>query len=596
MIQASKKTLLYDPAIGDNNLRSLVLGAIAAAEVDVIDFAAGGDVSRELGIPLLHGMDDIEVTSASLSLRSGRKDLEVQFTPKEPADKNGIILLLSQPARLRKIDLSYTLPAEARVVVRIATPQGSGFAVGPPIFAFPFFNQPQADSMYGPVLAGMAVQDFGSRHVLTLPSVLGSAWLIQLGKGDSADKLAPVSPAVTPTINSVTISALPNNLTVSLNSDGADVSLWNHPALLLSESGVQQVSFLPLAQKHMAKALKSAGPGAVTLPVPLKFHSDTDCSVEVTEKKVEARYVVTPAAAQPPVVQMRGDWTDFKLEAPAGLRIADSTMRITAKLLGRELNGGSPDPPHSPPGAGLRVNTNLSAAVALPFLPPSGTAPGSLLPLMSVRLYLGVLEDAEAVVELRNDAASAPGAIAGPLVSKKLSKGFSGWAEFELQKPLPVSSGGAPLWVSLRANQGELLWFTGDGDDESPPRISGDGRKSWGIPDPLITSIGRPLTQLFHAVEAPPPPLVQVRGPESILVSNLLTGSVPVVGDPLKPPKEYLSDGVALPAAMLSRLASAAGQGRVGTTFKLFSRSALDLQIEVLKLFYDPFDSGQGGA
>lgn len=594
MIRAAK-SLFYDSAIGLVHLQNLVARAVVAPDVDILDFPseAGGDAARELGIPLLPGMDEIEVTEAELSLRAGQKDLDIAFTSTEASDQNGIFLSLSQPARLRKVDLSYTLPNKGRVVVRTATRQGSSFVAGPPIFAHPPFSQPQANSMYGPVLSGMSVDDFGSRKVLTLPGVLGNAWLIQIGTGDSADKLTPVAPAIKPVVNKVTIAALPTNLSVSLISDGAEVVLWSNPGLLRPESGVQKVSFLPLAQKELAKALMKANSAAagITLPLRLKFHSDSGCALEVSEKILKARYVVKPAGSETVSLELRGDWVDLELKTTPGLRIEDSSLRLTTKLLGRELNGGSRVPPFNASASGLKVNQDLSVAVSRPFLPVPPAQPGALLALVGVRLYLGALSVAEAVMELRNDVASEPGPVLGPPLVRQLERGFSGWVEFELQEPLMVSSGQAPLWIALRANQGELFWFSDTAlAGEVAPRVSNDGRRTWAVPGPVLTSLGTPLAQLFHAVADPlPAPIIEVRIKEGQLARNLLTNPAS------KPPRQYLSEGIQLPTAMLSRLAPAAGPGQVKSNFKLFSSSVLDLKVEELKLFYDPFQT-PGGA
>ena len=119
--------------------------------------------------------------------------------------------------------------------------------------------------------------------------------------------------------------------------------------------------------------------------------------------------------------------------------------------------------------------------------------------------------------------------------------------------------------------------------------MSANRGKTWAIPDPTLASVGDPLAQLFHAVSDPPAPIIQVRDARGILSANLLANPAS------QPPKQYVSDGVALPGAVPSRLASALAQGRVSTRLKIFSRSALDLRFEGLQLFYDPF-SAQGGA
>lgn len=583
---SASRALFYDPAIEPRQLLRLTAGATAIAPVDTLEFAdeQGGDLARELGLPLLPGMDEIRLDRAELQLRAGQKDLDVRFTLGQPSDGNGTFFSLSKPARLRKVDISYTLPpgvtGTVRTVLRTATPQGSGFVAGPPIYADPPFPAP--GPMYPAVLAGMSVGDHDSHKTLNLPSVLGSAWMIQIATGDSIDKLAPV--AVMPTINGVTIAALPTDLTVALAAEG--LTLWSHPGLLLPEVGDQSVSFLPMAQKHLAKALKesASAQGMVTLSVPLKFHSATGCVVEVSSKRLEGRYVVKPMTTDPYILQLRGAWAKLTLEAPAGLPIQSSSMRITAKLLGRDLNAGSPDPPLSDPSIGFRVNQQQSIAVARRFLPLADSAVGSMLPLVSMRLYLGAIEAAEAVLEVHNDAATAPGAMTGKPIVRQLTKGASGWVEFELQKPLPVSAGQAPLWIVLRANKGEVLWFA-DQPGAFPPRMSTDRGKTWGIPDPTLGAVGDPLAQLFHTVGNPPAPVIEVRDATGILSANLLANAT------AKPPRQYLSDGVSFPDTVLSRLASASGQGRVATTFQVFSRTALDLRFEVPQLLYDPFRS-----
>ena len=96
------------------------------------------------------------------------------------------------------------------------------------------------------------------------------------------------------------------------------------------------------------------GSGA-TLTVPLNFHSDSGCQVEVTDQKLQAEYRV-PLIPDPLNLQLRGGWTPIKVKAPAGRRPMRATADITAKLLGRVLNDASPTPPIDLPGFGMGLD------------------------------------------------------------------------------------------------------------------------------------------------------------------------------------------------------------------------------------------------
>jgi hypothetical protein len=204
------------------------------------------------------------------------------------------------------------------------------------------------------------------------------------------------------------------------------------------------------------------------------------------------------------------------------------------------------------------------------------------LTLASARVLLEVWEDAEAVVELRADTGSAPGAmLAGPLV-RQIEKGFRGWLEFELAEPLTPAADVARVWVCLRGNKGELLWYAGD--EPRASKTSGDKGQTWGEVDPLLAPPEAPLAQLFHATDDPPPaPSVSLRLGEKVLAEDVLAGAARTA------PREFTLEAFALPAAVRDALGAAAGDGRVDLKLNLFSRAALDLSVERMTLFYSPF-------
>ena len=62
--------LFFAKSLSAAQVARLVAGIEEALDVDVVEFTgdAGGDVMRELGVPLLAGMDEIDVAEASFSI------------------------------------------------------------------------------------------------------------------------------------------------------------------------------------------------------------------------------------------------------------------------------------------------------------------------------------------------------------------------------------------------------------------------------------------------------------------------------------------------------------------------------------------------
>ncbi|HSO18708.1 MAG TPA: hypothetical protein VLT88_04585, partial [Desulfosarcina sp.] len=558
-----------------------------------VDFPeeTGGSADQNLAVPFLAGMDDIEVLSARITLGAVSRDLEIENYTVTANGDAGAFLSLPLPARLKKIEIAYTLPqgtdaANVRVVLRGATPAGNGFSPGVPLFAIPDFGK--SGPMYDRVLGGMSVTALGGdRQLIGLPGVLGAAWLIQLAFGDDPTELAPLN--VVPAVRRVTLDAAPRNLSVALTSGGDEILLWNNPETLFPDAGIQEVSFTPLAQRHLTSALESAAVGDVTLPVPLRFTCDTGGAIQVVETDLKARYLVRPLGTEPVTLRLGGDTTPLTLAAPAGRIPESSRLRMRAKLLGRELNGASPEPSGIPPSTGLRVRTDRFVAAAAAVAPLAGSAPGSVLDLAAVRLYLAAPSDADAVLEIRSDVAANPGPIAAPPVVRQVKAGFCGWLEFAPAKPLTVAAGLAPLWLALRSNRGDILWFAG-ADAGGAGRISVDKGETWGQAEPLLTPAGGLLAQLFHVVPPPlPAPVIRLRKGAVTLKENLLAASVKTAEN------EYVLEASSLPPGVHNLLAAGTGTERVDTELHLFSRSVLDLTLENLVIRYDPFQTPVSG-
>jgi hypothetical protein len=580
--------LFYPTTIAKAQLVSLVHGLADPADLglDVLTFGEPpAPLDRELAVPLLGGMDEIEVTEARLRLRARARTQDITawstVMTTGPADR-GVVLALQAPARLRKVVIDAPAFPDGKplehlhVVVRPATPKaGGGFTFGPPSFAAPPFALPSP--MYGPILGGLTVTDLaGGRQRLELPATAGTAWLLQHATGTDAASLAPVR--FTTVVRTVTIDAVPSDVEVVLAADGEEdeVVLWSHPGALLPDIGEQDISFAPLAQRHLSARLASAG-AAPTLPVSLSVRSATTGDLIVAQSALSARYRVKPLAAEPLTLALPGGWSDLALRAPAGLRALAGTLQAGVRHLGRELNGGSPDPPRALPDAGLRADANRWAAVAVAV---EGTAP-----LVSAQVLLAVPAATEAVVELRAGGAGAPGpALAAPVVAQ-LEPGPPAWIEFELATPLAAPG---EVWLVVRATRGSVRWFAG-GDAGDASRISLDRGATWGAPEPSLTPAGAPLALLYHRLDGELPlPQVHLELAGAQVSADLLAGAARTG------PASFTLTSLAVPDPVLAALRAAPGSPgeRFETTLTLFSRAVAELTLSGAALTYDPYGHG----
>lgn len=575
--------LFYPPALTLQERVGLVIGQALDAALDVIDFPepAPRAAERELAVPFLPGMDGIEVTDARLSLRARAKIADTEAYAATENAAQGVFLTLPEPTRLRKVEIRYDAGAPApgvvhRVVLRAATPSGTSLQAGPPLYAAPPFDPP--GPMFPHVLGGMTLSELGQqRRLLTLPHLLGAAWLIQVATGNSPGELAPLN--VVPEIRRVALNWAPRQLSVVLLGSGGEIPLWSNPEALSAEAGAQDVSFTALAQKELEAALvaqREAGDEAVTLPLRLRFDAGSAGAIEITERVLAAAYVVRPLQAAPAVVRLEGTAVPLAFRVPAGLTPASSRLQLTVKHLGRELNAGSPQSLPEATVSGSRVTQARRVASAVPL---AARPDGSALQIASVRLLLGAERASEAVLELCGDVAGLPGARLGPPIVRQLEPCEREWHEFELGRPLDVEAGAAPLWLVLRVNKGELLWFA-SAEAAGPTLLSGDGGQAWETPAARLFSGQRLIAQVFDRVERPATPTLRLQRGAAVLVS-----SIPLTRAQSSD-VEWSAD-VALPAS--AHALFAATQGGREALLALQSTSALSVSIVSCVLRYDPF-------
>lgn len=541
------------------------LPAVSAIPFDT----PGAVVERELGIPFAAGMDDIAVDTAQFELRAGSRIENATLTANKQFGDGAVLIDLGTEGRLTEIELtadSFWPPnANCRLVVRAATKQGSGYAAGAPLIAEPGFG----GGMFGTLLGGMTVTQ---RKVRFAP-ITGTAFIVTWARGSSATSLDSLPPPEMQKmgVKRVAVEAVPRDASVTLVAGATEVPVWSQPGPLLPGS-LQSVSFVPAAERLLREQLATGAPPA--LAVTLRFRSASVSKLEITSPVLGATYRAEPAA-QPLRAAIRGSYESVALDAPATRAPSATGLRVTAKYLGRMLNGAYEETSAQPPVSGLRIDTERSVAARAPLSAratsaarpgPSLDARDDTVSLASVRVQLAVLQPSEVALELRADAAGGPAAPLAPQVVRQLDAPFVGWVEMELPVPVPVD---APfVWISLRATKGSVVWCC-DAEEDAAARVSDARLASWTAADALL----RPRVQLFDAVS--PPETIDVRLRDSLAWTLGRTGSV-----------DYSASGATLPQPIRALLAAAQGGGRSTSNFQLFSRAAIDLALADIRLSY----------
>lgn len=585
---ADTKALFYSIDVSKVALANLILGTVEPIGSDMVEFDKedGGEAIRQLALPRLSGMDEVAIDVAQMRIRSVGRPIEISNFSQQPGPGGqGVFLTLPKPGRLLKVEVEYVAPVVTpptpplHLVVRAARKSDVGMQVGVPLFADPDFPPP--GNMFPRALTGMSKTSLGSnRFRLNLPSALGDAWLIQLATGNSAVELTPIATPVT--IRKVTLDAVVSNVSVVLVTPTAEVTLWANPQIFLPSNELEDISFTPLAQKELTAALKATSDDELTLPLTIKFRSDTGGALAIVSKTLQGRYLVNTLNPLPASLNLAGGRVPLVLSAPAGLTPESAQFRLVAKLKGWELNNASSEPPVATPSAGLRVTQNTRVAQQVQF---EGT-----LPLATVRLLLACEGAAEAILELHEDANGGPGALLVDPLVKQLDPGLRDWVDFELKTPLSFAVDSTTLWVTLHVTKGEVFWFASE--TTASALISTDEGVSWGPPDARLAEPTAQVVQLLHEVSPSQlaKPVIRVERGNAPVAADLMANARALSA------KEYVVDNASLPATVMSFFQQQSGKQRVEQKLQLFSTSVLDLRVESASFFYDPFQPGHVGA
>ena len=558
--------------------------AALADELDVtrVDLADNAAQDWELGVPFLAGMDRIQVDAARLDLRALRVPTPAEGWTATDRD-TGWRITLARPARLVSITFDTPTPAPApgttlRLIISPAAP------AGPPMFIDPPFQLGQAfKAMPNPVKQTRS----GGLTVVSVPPTFGTAWLLQWGYGDDATSLNPTP--VTTVVRAVTVEAAVSDARMELRADDPaeePVVVWSHSGVLDPAHGPQPVDLSPIARKRLGDRLAAANAGpppvALTLPVRLVAASGGPVGVSGTELRVG---YAADAVSGPVSVALRGYPQPLALAVPAALRPAAGTVSITARHLGRELNGpigaGSTDG-----GPGRAVTVDRWAAVALPVL--AADTAGPPVTLAAVTLDVGVDAPAELAIDVRADVHGLPGAVLASAVTV-LPPGPRAAHEVLLVSQ-PAVAAGAVVWVCARTTTGVVRWYD-DAADARPAELapdfdvavrrSTDGGATWFPDEAALGGDTIPRARLLHRVSPPyPAPELVVRAGDADLGLLALTGG--------GTPDEFVLATGPVPAALADLAGRTPGSGRADITVQVATRAALDVRFTAVELTYAP--------
>jgi hypothetical protein len=528
--------------------------------VSAIPFKVPGAVEeRELGIPFAAGMDDITVDAAQFELRAGACTNDAAINP-TPFGPGAVVIDLGAEGRLTEIDLTddshWPPDVDTRLVLRAATPNGSGYTAGTPLIATPGFG----GGMFGMILSGI---DTPAARKLRFAPIAGTAFILTWATGSNPTSLSQEPKPIG--VKRVAVEGVPRDASVTLVADGTEVPVWNQPGPLLPGK-LQSVSFVPAAERLLRAQLATGAPP--TLAVTLRFRSAAVSKLEITSPALAATYSAEPAA-QPLRAALRGSFERLELDAPATRAPSRTELRVTAKYLGRMLNDEYGPLTDAPPVSGLRIDGERSVAARAPL---AARAPRQPAALASVRVQIAVLQPSEIALELRADAAGGPSALLAAQVVRQLGAPFVGWVEIELPSPVPVDT--PFVWITVRATKGEVVWCC-DAGATAAARVSATKLTGWTAAESLLL----PRVQLFDSVPPPGEIDILLRTGSTLAQAWKLTRTGPKS-------VEYAAAGATLPNAIRALLAAAKGIGRATSRFDLFSRAAVDLALADITLSY----------
>jgi hypothetical protein len=579
----------------------------------------GSPFLEPIPVPLLPGMDEIEVESASLavaggvserqvngSLGSGKVDLKLQ----QPAGISGALsrveikgFRLSENGKVLGNSASHVafrdiggdtvagaMQGVGNVFLHVLAQALEGSSAGPPVAAAPEFAMPGGGRMgYGPALGGafldLGAPAGGSLPVTTSfsPPLAGRSFRLSFGvagAGTTATSGLPNEAAPFVGWQASEVVAVfrtrPEDVEFSLTAPGAA------PAVVASYPGE-----LPAARgdTDLTPAFRAAAKAALAnaqgddLGIQLSIASPTGGKVLLALPRPILRYIRRPLAGPEPLDLSTG-FAELAFDLPIGLRPIGLSFAIDGRY-------GSARPldavmfPSGAPRAGYRLVPGRR--VAIPFML---TQAEQLLPLSRLGAFGRSEGEGELLVSLFSGNDRAPAIRYGAPVSIPLQADLdmtwhgAAWTG----APPPPPPHAERLWLVLEAAYGAFLLAIEPGAAPHGALLSEDSGGSWSetIAAPLVGA----WVDEIDPVTGEPAPLraLDLHGPAGLLNGDL----VDVVGK--HRPAAFSLRWVALApahAALMTQIAEAEGP----FSLRFACRRDVSLTVSDALLIYDPWSA-----
>ena len=576
----------------------------------------GAPLSEPIPVPLLPGMDDIEIESANVAVAGGGTDSTVSGTL-----SNGTVdLRLQSPAgvsgSLRRIDISgFKLTQgnaplgnsasdaaflDASGSMAVGTPIGdprylhlllqplSGNTPGPPIAALPRFDMPGGGKMgYGPALGGgflsLGTLSGGALPVTAdfAPALTGRAF--RMGLANSPNGTSPTaglpneaSPFAGWQASEITATfrTRPEDVQLSLSGPGAA------PATVATYPGE-----MPAARSDtdLTPAFRAAAKAALLnatgedLGISLAIASPTGGKVLLSVPRPRLRYVRRPLP-DPAPVSLETGIAELPLDLPRGLK----PMGLSFALDGRYGPSRRIDAAPLPQGAirqGYRLVPGRRMTVPLAL-----TQTEQLLPFARLAVFGRCEAAGELLLSVYHGGDPAPSRRLGPPVAVTMEPDLrmawhaAPWAG----APPPSPPHPARVWLVIEIAHGAFL----QGIDPSLPadgaRLSEAEDGSWSeINAPPLT--GAWVDEIDPATGEPAPlHALDLHGPDGLLNGDL----VDVVGK--NRPAAFSLRWVAL-APTHDSLMSQIAAGDAPFALRFTCRRDVSMTVSDVLLTYDPW-------
>jgi hypothetical protein len=571
-------------------------------------------------VPLLPGMDEIEVESASLAVAGGLTDRQVSGSPgsgrvdlrlQQPAGTSGALsrvefkgFRLSESGKVLGNSASHVAFRDAggettagpvptgvgNVFLHVLAQPLEGNSAGPPVAAAPEFAMPGGGRMgYGPALGG-AFLDLGAPTGGSLPVTASFSPLLAgrnfrlslgvAGTGTTATSGLPNEAVPFAGWQASEVIAVfrtrPEDVEFSLTAPGAT------PAVVASYPGE-----LPAARSDtdLTPAFRAAAKAALAnaqgddLGIQLSIASPTGGKVLLALPRPVLRYIRRPLAGPEPL-DLSAGFAELAFDLPVGLRPIGLSFAIDGRY-------GSARPldavrfPAGIPRAGYRLVPGRRIAIPFTF-----TQAEQLLPLSRLGAFGRSEGEGELLVSLYGGNNRAPAARYGAPVSiplhADLDMTWHGAAWTGAPPPPPPHA--ERLWMVLEAAHGAFLLAIEPGALPHGALLSEDNGGAWSetIAAPLVGA----WVDEIDPVTSEPAPLraLDLHGPAGLLNGDL----VDVVGK--HRPAAFSLRWVALApthTALMTQIAEADGP----FSLRFACRRDVRLTVSDALLIYDPWSA-----